>query len=326
VIRTSRKEFVVVSGKGGTGKSTLTSNLISLLSRSLKNVIVIDADADAPNLHLLLGVKIWDKVLSIKGSRVAYIDQERCIKCGTCVNVCPNLAIKSSDGEYYVNQLLCEGCASCAFVCPAKAFRFREVLQGKIKLGKTKYGYPLISAEVPVGRSNTGKIVTEEKNLAMKIINNNTEHLILTDSAAGIGCQVIASLVGANLAILVAEPTPASLSDLRRVYNLISHFGIPSVLVLNKDGISEKFKTKVIEFAKSQNIQLIGRIPYDENIPMTMSLMKPYVEIYPNSATSKYLNDIARKIQHIFENYSEWYKNNRPKPKPYIPKIIKPYI
>ncbi len=190
-------------------------------------------------------------------------------------------------------------------------------------MAKTSYGFTLISAELNVGKPNTGKLVTEEKELARKIGRNSS--LTIIDSAAGIGCQVIASIAGSNLAILVVEPTPASFSDFKRVHKLAVHFRIPSVATINKYDINEGFLREIEEYTSQENIEILGYIPYDDNVPKSMVMLKPLIEAYPSSKASKALLEIAKRVEEIYENWDSWRINHMPRKHiPYRPKIIKP--
>lgn len=285
-------QIVIASGKGGVGKSTVTSSLIYLLKDRYK-LIAVDADADAPNLHMLFGVENWEEQKELVGAKVARIDQEKCIKCGICMERCPYECIKFVDGSYIVNELTCEGCNVCRLVCPVEGtITLEEVRSGIVRKTTTRYGFPLISAQLDVGRPNSGKLVTEEKNWAKKLMG---EHVIV-DSAAGIGCQVIASIGGADAAILVAEPTPASLSDLKRIYKVVKHFREPAYLIINKADFNPGFRG-IHEFAEEEGIRILGEIPYDRAIPNSMIQMKPVVEAFPDSKASNALKEIARAVE-----------------------------
>ncbi|AIF69683.1 ATPase [Palaeococcus pacificus DY20341] len=289
-------QVVIASGKGGVGKSTITASLIYLLKDKYK-LIVVDADADAPNLHLLFGVEKWEEQKELVGAKVARINQETCIRCGICAERCPYDSIKFVNGSYVVNVLTCEGCGVCKLVCPVQnTITLEEVRSGIVRKTITNYGFPLISAQLDVGRPNSGKLVTEEKGWAKKIVEKqNLEHMIV-DSAAGIGCQVIASVGGADVAILIAEPTPASLSDLKRVYKVVQHFRIPAYLIINKADINLGFKG-IHEFAEREGMPILGEIPYDRAIPDSMVQMKPVVEAFPDSKASKALKEIAKTVE-----------------------------
>ena len=289
-------QIVIASGKGGVGKSTVTASLIYLL-RDKYDLVVVDADADAPNLHLLLGVEKWEEEKELIGARVATINQDRCVGCGICYERCPYESIKLVEGRYVVNELTCEGCGVCKLVCPVSdTITLDEVRSGVIRKTTTKHGFPLISAQLDVGRPNSGKLVTKEKEWAKRIMEERGIDHMIVDSAAGIGCQVIASISGADVVILVAEPTPASLSDVKRVYKVVQHFKEPAYLIINKADINPGFKG-LYEFAEQEGISILGEIPYDKAIPYSMTMLKPFVEAFPKSKASKALEEIAKAVE-----------------------------
>ncbi|WP_042701262.1 nucleotide-binding protein [Thermococcus sp. PK] len=289
-------QVAIASGKGGVGKSSVAASLIYLLKDEY-SLIAVDADADAPNLDLLFGVESWEEEKELIGAKVAKINTGTCVRCGICAERCPYDCIKIVDGNYVVNELTCEGCGVCRLVCPVEGvITLEEVRSGIIRKTTTKYGFPLISAQLDVGRPNSGKLVTEEKEWAKRIMKEKgIEHMIV-DSAAGIGCQVIASLGGADVAILVAEPTPASLSDVKRVYKVVQHFREPAYLIINKADLNPGFKG-LYEFAEEEDIPIIGEIPYDRAIPKSMVMLKPVVEAFPDSKASTALKEIAEVVK-----------------------------
>ncbi|ASJ11113.1 ATPase [Thermococcus sp. P6] len=289
-------QVVIASGKGGVGKSTVTASLLYLL-RNEYRLIAVDADADAPNLGLLLGVENWEEERELIGAKVARINTESCVRCGICAERCPYDCIKFVDGDYLVNDLICEGCNVCGLVCPIPGtVTIEEVRSGVVRKTTTKYGFPLISAQLDVGRPNSGKLVTEEKEWAGRLMKElGLEHMIV-DSAAGIGCQVIASIGGADLTILIAEPTPASLSDVQRAYRVVQHFRQPAYLIINKADLNPGF-TALEEWAEAEGIPILGEIPYDRAIPRSMSMLKPFVEAFPGSKASKAIEDIAEAVK-----------------------------
>jgi len=322
-------ELVVASGKGGVGKSTLTASLAVLLARRGVRMSVVDADAEAPNLYILLGVgdDEWSSVEVYREGRVAYIRDDICTRCGVCADVCPYGAVERlEDGRYYINPWICEGCITCSAACPDKAIRYRfNVEAGVIKVAaKTRYGFPFVMGEIRPGRPNSGKLVTELKNRGKALLGG--EGLLLVDAAAGIGCQVISSLTGAQLAILVAEPTPASLSDLKRVHKLAKHFGIASMLVINKYDLNPDYVSVIEEYARSENMPVLGRIPYDETVAKAAAAGRPLVEYDPDSPAAKAIAMIEEKLAtEVLPNWREWWSRYRPsKPEPYVPVIIGP--
>ncbi len=316
-------EITVASGKGGVGKTTITASILITLASRGYDVIAVDADADAPNLHIALGIDRWDYIEDYSESEVAEIDQDKCIRCGSCMEVCSYKAIYLDDGVYKVNKLICEGCPTCRLVCPVDAIYMVRASTGVIRYTKTRYDFTLISARLEPGRPNSGKLVSREREYARGFAREDS--IILIDAAAGIGCQVISSIAGSNATILVAEPTKASFNDLKRVYRVARHFMQPTALVINKYDLNEDMTHRLIKYADENNIYLLGLIPYDDTIPKSISLMKPVILAYPDSKASKALREISEKVVEIIKNWSEWYIKYRPKkPHPYKPIIIKP--
>ncbi|WP_456452286.1 nucleotide-binding protein [Thermococcus sp.] len=289
-------QIAIASGKGGVGKSTVTASLLYLLKDEYR-FVAVDADADAPNLDLLLGVERWEEERELIGAKVARINTESCVRCGICMERCPYDCIKVIYGDYVVSELTCEGCNVCGLVCPVPGtITLEEVRSGVVRKTTTRYGFPLISAQLDVGRPNSGKLVTEEKEWAKRLMGElGLEHMIV-DSAAGIGCQVIASIGGADLTILVAEPTPASLSDVQRAYRVVRHFRQPAYLIINKANFNPGF-TALREWAESEGIPILGEIPYDRAIPRSMSLLRPFVEVFPDSKAAEAMREIAGRVR-----------------------------
>ncbi|ASJ09443.1 ATPase [Thermococcus siculi] len=290
-------QIAIASGKGGVGKSTITASLLYFLKDDYR-LVAVDADAEAPNLGLLLGVREWEEEREHVGAKVARISTESCIRCGICMERCPYDSIYiDDDGNYVVNELTCEGCNVCGLVCPVPGtISLEEARSGVIRRATTKYGFPIISAQLDVGRPESGKLVTEEKEWAKRLMEEQgLEHMVV-DSAAGIGCQVIASLGGADVAILIAEPTPASLSDVQRVYKVVQHFREPAYLIINKADINPGF-TALREWAESEGIPVLGEVPYDRAIPRSMAMLKPFVEAFPDSKAAEAMRDIAERVK-----------------------------
>lgn len=293
-------DIVIASGKGGVGKSLITSSLLYRL-RERYNVVGLDADASAPNLHLIFGVDSWEHVEDYTGGEIATISPEKCIKCNVCVKSCIYDAIVPSDGQDIpmIRDYLCEGCRACGYVCPVDAITYSEVKSGVIRRTTTRYGFPLISARLDVGRPNSGKLVAEERKWAREITQEN-DGITFIDSAAGIGCEAIASMSGASMAILVAEPTKASVSDMARAYRLASHFGVKSYIVVNKASINPDFRG-IEEFARENDLEIIGEVPYDSTIPMSACMRKPLLEAYPDSEAAKAIEDLVDRVDKIIK-------------------------
>ncbi|MCE4606341.1 MAG: ATP-binding protein [Desulfurococcales archaeon] len=323
-----RVELVVASGKGGVGKSTVTSSIAIVAGEYNYKLIAVDTDAEAPNLHLVLGVSDWDDVEDYYEGRTAYILEDKCTNCGICYEECPLGAVEYNDGKYTINQYICEGCVTCSIKCPENAIRYKfKVKAGEIRVKeRTMYNFPLVSGEILPGRPNSGKLVTEVKNKAYSLIGD--KGFVLVDAAAGIGCQVISSLTGAHLAVLVTEPTPAGFSDLQRIHKLTKHFMIAPMMVINKYDTNLDFVSILEDYAEKENIPIIGKVPYDPKVPESMARNKPVITEYPDTPAAKAIREVSEKIvTEIVPSWREFRMKYKPKrPEPYIPVIVKPSL
>lgn len=246
----------VLSGKGGVGKTSISASLAHMLSKN-RRVVAVDCDVDAPNLGLCFGLTgdDFDKE-TVSTTEQAELVEEKCRKCRKCVDACAFGAI-SWDGGPVFNRFLCEGCGACQIVCPLGAIRLRKVENGWI--GVARGDFPIVGGQLKVGQSGSGEIVELLKQKAEEI-----EHdLIIVDSAAGIGCPVIASVKGCDYVIGVTEPTPSALSDLKRALSVVRHFGMEHGIVINKSDINPGFTADVEAFASEAGIPILGEIPYD---------------------------------------------------------------
>ncbi len=268
----SLKKIVILSGKGGVGKSMLTSSLAMLFTKDKKKIVAVDCDVDAPNLAVWLNeIGKWDKTLPVVTSAKPEIDYRKCNGCGLCVANCRFGALEMKGGKPKLNYFLCEGCGACEVICPQGAIRLKPVQNGKINIKETKYGFPLISGQLFPGETGSGKVVSEIKNKAEKF----KYDLMLIDSAPGTGCPVIASLQDANFALLITEPTPSGFSDLKRVLKVVNHFRIPWRLVINKWDINKKLTDKIKKWAGKK---FLGKISYDKEIFRAISDLTPIIE------------------------------------------------
>ena len=256
------KQVAVVSGKGGTGKTT-----IAAMFYSIENCILADCDVDTPNLHILLKPKVLEKhdFVSAKKAHIT----EKCTSCGLCIELCRFDAIQEND-HYFIDQKRCEGCAFCYYACPEKAIELKEVKTGEIYISKTGFGF-FVHALLDPGEENSGKLVTEVKQKAVDIAKREGIDLVLIDAAAGIGCPVIASLTNTNLAIVVSEPTMSGLRDMKRAIELAKHFNIESLVVINKFDLNRSVTSKIEEYCKKNNLEIVGKIPFDENLIKQLS-------------------------------------------------------
>ena len=258
------KQLVVISGKGGTGKTTITS-----VFATLAECVIADCDVDAPNLHILLKPEVKE-VLPFKGMKKARIIDEKCERCGLCMDLCRFDAIYFEDGQFVVDDVRCEGCGFCYRACPSQAIEMVSEERGKIFVSKTAYG-DFVYALLEPGEENSGLLVSEVKKVAKKIAEENGMDLILIDGAPGIGCPVIASLSNVDLALIVTEPTLSGISDMERVLSLTKHFKIKSYVVINKFDLNADMTKKIEEFCREMDAEVIGKIPFYEDIPMKIA-------------------------------------------------------
>jgi len=264
------KEITVISGKGGTGKTTFTANLASLLD----NLVLGDCDVDAPNLHLLLNpVNISEEIH--KGAKLAVKNQDLCIDCGKCYDHCRFNAITADD--FQIKNLKCEGCGVCVEVCPTDALKLEAIETGSLYQAQSKYG-DMVHARLIPGADTSGKLVSEVKKKASAVAKEKNKDWILIDGSPGIGCPVIASLTGSDMAILVTEPTLSGFSDLKRVIEVVNHFKIPAGLGINKFDLNEKISDKIEAYCQEEEIELLTKIPYSRVIVESLKKGELFVD------------------------------------------------
>jgi len=268
------KEIVIISGKGGTGKTSITASFSYLGG---KDVIVADCDVDAADMHLLLEP---DYAVSedFYSGLIAEIDQEKCIKCGKCAEVCRFAAIPIINKQYVVNPIDCEGCGYCSQICPRDAIEMKEQNVGKWFLSEIKTGSKMVHARLGIGAENSGKLVAEVKNKAKGIAEKENKEFVIVDGSPGIGCPVISSLSGAHFVVLVTEPSVSGIHDLKRVYELVKKFGIKAGCIINKADINPNKTKEIQRFLEDEKIESITAIPYDENFTKAMTQGKTIVE------------------------------------------------
>lgn len=288
------KQLVIISGKGGTGKTIISACFASLA----RNKVMVDCDVDAANLYLLLHPEIQESH-KFSGGMKARIEQNNCSRCGECVDACRFSAIHEKiDGEFFIDPISCEGCGVCYHVCPVKAVEMEKSLSGEWFVSHTKYG-PFVHARLGIGEENSGKLVTEVRKKAMELAEKNNLDLVIIDGPPGIGCPVIASLSGADLALVVTEPTLAGIHDMERVAQTAHHFKISTACCINKYDINPENSTIIEDWCQKNSIPLMGKIPFDEDVTPSMVNLIPLPE-HSNNAASKEIKNIWEKIQKFF--------------------------
>jgi MinD superfamily P-loop ATPase len=250
------KQLAIVSGKGGTGKTTIAAAFAALA----KNKVMVDCDVDAADLHLLLQPKIVTQEKYF-GGRSPYVDLDKCTQCGLCTEVCRFHAIENG----IVNTISCEGCGFCSHICPESAIAMEEAFSGDWFVSETPYG-PFIHARLGIGEENSGKLVTVVRKKAVEIAKEKNLDLILIDGPPGIGCPVTASLTGVNLVLAITEPTLSGMHDLERVLKLSDHFKIPSMVCINKFDLNLENSAHIASYCKKNGSRLIGQIHYEPRV------------------------------------------------------------
>jgi len=286
-------EIVVASGKGGTGKTFISSNFSYFLNKKGFNVLAVDADVEAPDLILALGdVK---KILYEENfeGQVVDIDYSKCLRCGACVETCRFNALSMSDEGPVVDYNFCEGFGTCALVCPVQAIYLKPAKRGRIFAAISNTGIPVVTGDLDIGEKNSGLLVYRIRELAKEYSFKFNARLIVIDAAPGIGCPVISSLVGARLLVIVVEPTPQSLKGAMRLKELADKLNIQSLAVINKYNLNPSFTRTIVD---ALNVEILGKIGYDDKVVESYTLMKPILEAYPESEISSNLETIFKKI------------------------------
>jgi len=271
-------EIVILSGKGGTGKTTLAG----MFARMAENKIMVDADVDASNLHLMMGGRISQSGDFVSGIK-AFIPEEKCIACGICLDYCRFDAIKYEENDsvfgarFWIDDYACEGCGVCAEFCPEKVIELKDVTAGKWFLSETDYGL-LVHAQLGVAQSNSGKLVTLLRKKAGDLAQSDGRDLIITDGPPGIGCPVIASVTGADYILIVTEPSMAARHDLERVLELVSHFNLPAGVCINKCDINPDVTANIEQLARANSASILGKIPYDSQVVRAQAGEKRWME------------------------------------------------
>jgi len=271
------KEVVVLSGKGGTGKTTIAASFAALA----ESKVLVDCDVDAADLYLLLEPQIKQENEFWSG-QVAVINKEKCTECGLCQEVCRFGAIE----DYLVDKISCEGCGLCSQVCPVDAVTMQPCMAGHWFISDTRYG-TLVHARLGIAEENSGKLVALVRNNAKLIAEKQNLDYIISDGPPGIGCPVIASLSGASLALLVTEPTLSGIHDLERVIAVCRHFGIPTLVCINKYDINEENSYRIENYCYQQGIELAAKIPFDNVVTQAIVSGIPVVEYSSNKVTQQ---------------------------------------
>ena len=291
------KELVVISGKGGTGKTSLVASFAGLADR----VVLADCDVDAADLHLILNPVVLRRE-DYSGGKRARVDVTRCIGCGKCEELCrfdtismTSPADKEQNRVADISPIACEGCGVCAWFCPAGAMTMEPAINGEWYLSQTRMG-PMVHARLGVAEENSGKLVSTVRQAARELAKERTLDLVLIDGSPGMGCPVIASITGADLVLIVVEPTVSGLHDLERVADLIRHFQVSGMVCVNKWDLNPQVSDRIEQFASERGLATTGRVRYSRSITDAQIARKTVVE-YTQEDVVQDIRDVWKSVE-----------------------------
>jgi MinD superfamily P-loop ATPase len=305
------KEIVVISGKGGTGKTSIVASFAALAN----NAVLADCDVDAADLHLLLNPDV-KQTHDFSGGKLASIIAEKCIGCGRCREVCNfDAVLFNGPGNDIVGKtctvdpISCEGCGVCVHFCPVDAIKFDDAVNGQWFVSETRFG-PMVHARLGIAQENSGKLVSLIRKEAKRLAAERNNDLIVVDGSPGIGCPVIASIAGADLVLVVTEPTLSGRHDLDRVAELTRHFGIPTAICVNKCDVNPELAEEIRNMAHKWNLKTVGEIAYDPAVTKAQVAGKSIIE-YTNSTLRAGLMSLWRSVlETLEENENKQELNN----------------
>ena len=286
------KELVIISGKGGTGKTSLMAAFAALA----KDGVLCDADVDAADLHLLANPRVLQRTVFTSG-HTARIDPDLCLECGLCRDLCRWNCIGDT---FQIDPIGCEGCGVCVHFCPQNAIEFPENTCGEWMVSDTRFG-PMLHARLGIAEENSGKLVTLVRREARKLAEEKKLELIITDGPPGVGCPVIAAIGGADAAVIVTEPTVAGLHDMKRVADLADHFKVPVMICINKYDLNPEMTREIENFAQKRHSPCLGHIPFDPMFTEAMIQAQTVIEYGNGSPVNTNIEAIWKRIEDRLE-------------------------
>jgi len=284
------KELVIISGKGGTGKTSIMAAFASLA----KNKVLCDADVDASDLHLITAPRLKERH-DFQGGHTAIINQDKCTRCGVCQDLCKWDAISA---EFEIDSIVCEGCGVCVYLCPEQAVDFPLNTCGEWFISDTAFG-PMVHARLGIAEENSGKLVALVRRKARELAGEKNLDFILTDGPPGVGCPVIAALGGASGVLIVTEPTVSGKHDMERVVRLAAHFKVPAMVCVNKFDLNLDQTHAIEEFAEENNVSCLGRIPFDPIFTKAMVQGQNIFDYDTESETGQVVKQIWEKTREL---------------------------
>ncbi len=281
------KQILIISGKGGTGK-TMLSGCFSVLA---ENKVIVDADVDAANLHLLLHPEVKEEQ-DFVGGKIASIEKDKCSGCGTCKSICRFEAITE---EFVIDPLFCEGCTICSYFCPEEAIVLEDRISGQYFISETKYGI-MVHARLGIAQENSGKLVAKLREIAKDMAEKQGNEYIIIDGPPGVGCPVMASMTGVDLVIAVTEPTLSGYHDLERILELAKHFKTDVRVVINKSDLNSEITKEIEDKLKEKKIEVIGKIPFSEAVISSVKQEMPFIEYVKTHKKGEEVAEIIKDI------------------------------
>ncbi|MCK4772677.1 MAG: ATP-binding protein [Candidatus Latescibacteria bacterium] len=303
--------IAVASGKGGTGKTTIATSLAlsiaggdqaddSEVAGPISRLLFLDCDVEAPNAHLFLNPHFRERVEV--GLLVPEVDESLCTYCRRCAEVCEYNAIAVAEECVLIFPELCHGCGSCTLNCPEGAISEVPRVMGVLEAGPTPHGFQFARGLMNVGEAMAVPIIRALKKWDMGLDGENTQveegsvfwETIIVDVPPGTTCPVVEAVRGADFALLVTEPTPFGLHDLRLMVEVVSELGIPAGVVINRDGTGYE---EMERFCKEADLPVMLRIPLEQRIAEGTARRKPLIFICPEY--EKYLREMYERIIEI---------------------------
>jgi len=297
------KQVVIISGKGGTGKTFITSSIAAIAN----NKVISDCDVDAADLHLMLSPVVKEKHI-FKSGKVAIVDKKSCTGCNQCIDVCRFDAITPFEDVVNIDPISCDGCGICARICPVGAIKMEEKVSGEWYISETKYG-TMVHAKLNIAEENSGKLISVIRKKASEIAEAEKKDFVIIDGSPGIGCPVISSISGTDCAIVVTEPTMSGLHDAKRVVQTARHFGVSPCIIINKYDLNIDMSDKIEDFAREEKINIIGKIPFDKIVVESITNGIPLVE-YSKGKIVDNLYAIWEKVLNILDTKNERIEKN----------------
>ncbi len=252
--------------------------------------MLVDCDVDAPDLHILLRphvVEKWDYL----GLPLATIDADRCTLCGVCKDACRFHAAKPPR----IDRIACEGCGLCEYLCPEDAIKMGPRVAGEIYRSHTRFG-PLSHARLFAGESTSGKLVTEVRKRASDIALSEGHSMILIDGPPGIGCPVISTLTGVDLAVIVTESTLTGTHDMARVIELCRELEVPTSVIINKYDVNPDVTEQIESNCHEWGVEVLGRVPFDPVMVHSMVASLTLPEFAPDSEVASLIAEMWGRI------------------------------